>query len=377
MNLDKALESISKNALPVIYGEGALYRACSLQIGQMLQGKTSLIIDQKFQNTHKFLEGVFFCGPEILSQLPLSTLIVICTRDHFFIAEHLRTLGFNNLSYVQFELSSYRAKQVLAYPKDLSLLSLPIVSFSNKTALVTGSSRGIGLEIAVALAKRGVRVILHAQTADSLKAGLRTFEERASCKAEGVVADFTRDDAPEVLYQCLVDKKITIDILYNNAGVSPLTKNGVKDTDWHSFDESLMVNFRAAVGLTSRLVPQMLNNEFGRIIFVTSQLKDQAERLAYICSKAALASYASELASGLQQTRVRVSTLDPGWILSDMGGADAPNQLESVIPGALVGALSLPIENGIWVSAQDYSQLNDGQLMRKVIMDGFLKNEST
>jgi hypothetical protein len=58
-----------------------------------------------------------------------------------------------------------------------------------------------------------------------------------------------------------------------------------------------------------------------------------------------------------------------------MGGADAPNQLESVIPGALVGALSLPIENGIWVSAQDYSQLNDGQLMRKVIMDGFLKKQ--
>jgi hypothetical protein len=56
-----------------------------------------------------------------------------------------------------------------------------------------------------------------------------------------------------------------------------------------------------------------------------------------------------------------------------MGGEFATNDLGSVIPGALVGALALPIENGIWVSAQDYSGLSDDQLIRKTYIDGFLK----
>jgi hypothetical protein len=58
-----------------------------------------------------------------------------------------------------------------------------------------------------------------------------------------------------------------------------------------------------------------------------------------------------------------------------MGGEFATRDIDSVIPGALVGALTLPIENGIWVSAQDYAGLSDGQLIHKLYIDGFLKED--
>jgi NAD(P)-dependent dehydrogenase (short-subunit alcohol dehydrogenase family) len=116
----------------------------------------------------------------------------------------------------------------------------------------------------------------------------------------------------------------------------------------------------------------MLERGFGRIVFLTSMIRGEPDRIAYICSKAAAISYAYELAKQTQFTGVHVSLLDPGWVRSDMGGESATSELDSVIPGALVGALALPIQNGIWVSAQDYSELTDAKLVKKLIIDKFL-----
>lgn len=373
-----ALENLNDNrgekALAVIYGAGSLYRECAGQLHQLIGNFATLIVDHKYFNTDDiFFNGIPCAGPEILPTLSRSTLIVICTRNHLVIADDLRKMGFINIKYAQFELSSVRVKQILNYPKNTSTFGSHEVSFGLRTALITGSTRGIGLEIAIALALRGVRVILHGRTEGSLKEGLRLFEERTSSKTDGVIADLSQHDAPEIICSQLDEKDIKVDVLYNNAGVSPLTENGVSNYNWKSFDECLMVNFRAVVGLTSRLVPKMLKYGYGRVIFLSSMINKQPDRIAYICSKAALTSYATELAHSTDGTTVRVSTLDPGWVRSDMGGKSATRGLDSVIPGALVGALALPILNGIWVSAQDYSGLSDDHLIQKLYIDGFLK----
>lgn len=361
-------------ATAVFYGAGSLYRECAEQLHQLIGNLTALIVDQKFLNTNEVsINGIPCRGPEVLSGLSRSTLIVICTRNHLAIADDLGAKGFSNIKYAQFELSSVRVKQILDYPKKVKALESHKVAFGDRTALITGSTRGIGLEIAVAFALRGVRVILHGRTEGSLKDGLRRFEERTSLKTDGVVADLSQHDGPEILGRHLLMKNIKVDILYNNAGISPPTTYGAVDAYEKSFDKCMMVNFRAVVVLTSRLLPKMLESGYGRIVFLTSMARWQLDRIGYICSKAALTSYASELARVTDGTAVRVSTLDPGWVRSDMGGEFATNDVGSVIPGALVGALSLPIENGIWVSAQDYSGLSDDQLMKKIDIDGFLK----
>jgi len=360
--------------IAVFYGAGSLYRDCAEQLKQLIGNFTTLIVDQKYLNIdHVSINGIPCCGTEILPSLSRSTLIVICTRNHLVIADDLRGMGFINIKYAQFELSSVRVKQILNYPNNISAFVSHEVSFGQRTALITGSTRGIGLEIAVALALRGVRVILHGRTKESLEEGLRRFEVRTASKTDGVVADLSQHDAPEIICSQLDEKNIKVEILYNNAGVSPLTENGASEYNNKSFDECLMVNFRAVVGLTSRLVPEMLKLGYGRVIFLTSMINKQPDRIAYICSKAALTSYATELAHSTDGTTLRVSTLDPGWVRSDMGGESATNDLDSVIPGALVGALALPIRNGIWVSAQDYSGLRDDQLLNKIYIDGFLK----
>lgn len=360
-------------ATAVFYGAGSLYRECAEQLHQLIGNLTALIVDQKFLSTNEVsINGIPCRGPEVLSGLSRSTLIVICTRNHLAIADDLGTKGFFNIKYAQFELSSVRVKRVLDYPKKVKALELREVAFGDRTALITGSTRGIGLEIAIALALRGVRVILHGRTEGSLKDGLRRFEERTSLKTDGVVADLSQNDGPEILGRHLLMKNIRVDILYNNAGISPPTTYGAVDAYEKSFDKCMMVNFRAVVVLTSRLLPRMLESGYGRIVFLTSMARRESGHIAYICSKAALASYADELAHLTDGTAVRVSTLDPGWVRSDMGGQAATNDLGSVIPGALIGALALPIENGIWVSAQDYSGLKDNQLIKKLIIDGFL-----
>ena len=360
-------------ATAVVYGAGSLYRECAEQLHQLIGNLTALIVDKKFLNTNEVsINGIPCRGPEVLSGLSRSTLIVICTRNHLAIADDLGAKGFFNIKYAQFELSSVRVKRVLDYPKKVKALELREVAFGDRTALITGSTRGIGLEIAIALALRGVRVILHGRTNGTLKEGMRRFEERTSLKTDGVVADFSQHDGPEILCRHLLMKNIKVDILYNNAGISPPTNYRAPEAHRGSFDECMMVNFRAVIGLTSRLLPKMLESDFGRIIFLTSMIRREPDRSAYICSKAAIASYAYELANLIKSSAVRVSTLDPGWVRSDMGGQAATNDLGSVIPGALIGALALPIENGIWVSAQDYSGLKDNQLITKLIIDGFL-----
>lgn len=365
---------INEKANIVFYGTGSLFRACAEQLNELIGNLTALIIDKKYTNTNSFsFNGIPCCGPEVLFDLPRSTLIVICTRNHLTIADDLRVQGFFNIKYVQFEQCSVRVKQVLDYPTSMNAFGSHAVSFGLRTALITGSTRGIGLEIAVALALRGIRVILHGRTKASLKEGMKRFESRTLSKTDGVAADLSQNDSTEIICNYLNEKNIKIDILYNNAGVSPPTNSDELASDWSSFDECMMVNFRAVVGLTSRLLPTIMESGHGRIIFLTSMAKGQPDRIAYICSKAAVTSYANELADEMKSTTVRVSTLDPGWVRSDMGGQLAMTDLDSVIPGALIGALSNPIQNGIWVSAQDYSGLRDDLFIKKLYLDGFIK----
>jgi len=376
MILEELNDNSDGQATAVFYGAGTLYRECAEQLHQLFDIFTALIVDQKYTNTSDiYINGIPCRGPEVLSRLSRSTLIVICTRNHLSIANDLETKGFINIKYAQFELSSIRVKRILDYPKKENTLGSHKMAFGDRTALVTGSTRGIGLEIAVALAFRGVRVILHGRTESSLRQGLQCFEDRTASKTDGVVADLSYHNAPNIICQYLLSKNIHIDILYNNAGISPPTFNGTPKEYGNCFDPCMMVNFTAVVGLTSLLLPKMLERNYGRIVFLTSMAKRQPDLIAYICSKAAITSFASEIAHFTQDTGLRVSTLDPGWVRSDMGGEFATRDIDSVIPGALVGALTLPIENGIWVSAQDYAGLSDGQLIHKLYIDGFLKED--
>jgi len=99
----------------------------------------------------------------------------------------------------------------------------------------------------------------------------------------------------------------------------------------------------------------MIDNGFGRVINLTSGIKDQPELVPYGASKWAVNKLTDDLAVKLAGTGVRINTLDPGWLRTDMGGENADHPVEAVLPGALAPAL---IENngpnGDFFSAIDF-----------------------
>ncbi len=116
------------------------------------------------------------------------------------------------------------------------------------------------------------------------------------------------------------------------------------------------MNAIAPAKLCDAFLPGMLERNWGRIVNVTSGVADQPQLMAYSCSKAALDRYVRDMVTTLDGTNVLMNTMDPGWLRTDMGGPDAPNDPDSVIPGALVPVfLEQSAGSGKLYRAQEYS----------------------
>ena len=109
----------------------------------------------------------------------------------------------------------------------------------------------------------------------------------------------------------------------------------------------------------------MIQNGFGRMQLTTSGIANEPELAAYACAKAALTKFVKDFACKLNGTDVMMNVMDPGWLRTDLGGPKAPNAVESVIPGALVGVLLEDKKSGRWFSAQDYVDMDVESAVKK------------
>ena len=99
----------------------------------------------------------------------------------------------------------------------------------------------------------------------------------------------------------------------------------------------------------------MIKRDWGRIINVTSGIADQPQLMTYSCSKAALDRYVRDMIPTLDGTNVLMNLLDPGWLRTELGGQEAPNHPDTVIPGALFPVLLEKEKgSGVLYQAQDY-----------------------
>ena len=115
-------------------------------------------------------------------------------------------------------------------------------------------------------------------------------------------------------------------------------------TTAEDYRKSFEVNVISLARICNRLVPPMLERKWGRVVNVTSGIVNQPELTAYAVSKAAVDKFVRDFAPSLADSGVMMNLLDPGWLRTDLGGPDAPNDPSSVIPGALVPAL---LDDGI------------------------------
>lgn len=231
---------------------------------------------------------------------------------------------------------------------------------ANRWALVTGSSRGIGREIAVGLARLGCNLILHGREAGHTRETMQLIDGLPVQKcavggrldsAEGVQALI------ESVQQSVAPR---VDILYNNAAINN-TPTPLFEFPPETWLETFQINLFSMVQLCNAFAPAMRENHWGRIINLTSGIADQPQLAPYSASKAAVDKFTRDLACELKGDNVLVNHVDPGWIRTDLGGPDAWEDVSSVIPGILVPAL-LPDggATGKFFAAQDYKGLTVG-----------------
>lgn len=231
-------------------------------------------------------------------------------------------------------------------------------NIKDKWALVTGSSRGIGQQIAIGLAKLGCNVVVHGRSKDNAQ---ETFEQ---VKALGVAChavhgELDSADGVEGIIGSVKELNVDIDILYNNAAINN-TPTPIFDFTYHEWLKTFQVNLFSVVLLCNAFVPAMKARGWGRVVNMTSGIADQPQLAPYSVSKAAIDKFTKDLAFECKDHNVLVNHVDPGWIRTDLGGPDAWEPVESVIPGVLVPALlSDNGPTGRFYAAQDFKGLWD------------------
>lgn len=228
-----------------------------------------------------------------------------------------------------------------------------VTSLAGKWALVTGASRGIGQQVAVGLAQFDCNVVLHARTREHMSKTLGLLAEYP-VETAVVAGDFSTTAGIRAVVRGVAKNPGGIDILYNNAGVQNEWQS-VWEIERRTWQNMFDVNVLALVALTNAFAPGMVERGYGRIVNVSSGIRDIPQLVPYSASKAAVVKYTTDLAAGLAGSNVLVNALNPGWLRTDLGGPHAPLDVTAVLPGALVPAL-LPDfgPSGEVFEAQDY-----------------------
>jgi len=188
------------------------------------------------------------------------------------------------------------------------------LQLKNKRALITGSTSGIGYAIAKSLAEEGTEVILNGRTQQRIDKAIKTLQEtNPTAKISSIKADFRDIDS----VKSLIKKIESVDILINNVGIiSSQTFENTSDKDWYEMFE---VNVMSSVRLSKAFLPKMKENNWGRIIFISSEcaMLVPEDLIAYSTTKAAMLSISRGLAQTTRGTDVTVNSVLPGSTLTE------------------------------------------------------------
>ena len=211
---------------------------------------------------------------------------------------------------------------------------------NSRIALITGANKGIGLETARQLALNHYCTVLigaRDQTKGEAAAG-RLREE--GLDARPLLLDVTDRSSIEKAVAAVEQEFGRLDILINNAGTmldNPAAK--VSEQTLEVWRKTFETNFFGVVAVTQAFLPLLLKSEAGRIVNVSSILGSISLHAdprsviydnkipAYSCSKAALNAYAVQLAYELKSTSIKVNAAHPGWVKTELGGAEAPMEI--------------------------------------------------
>ena len=206
---------------------------------------------------------------------------------------------------------------------------------AEKTALVTGASRGIGRATALELAKAGVKVAVNFAGNRAAAEEVVSTIEAAGGTAFLVPADVGAPAAVDTMVKAVVERFGKIDILVNNAGI---TRDNLimrmKEEDW---DAVMHTNLKGIFNCTKAVSKLMMKQRYGRIINMTSVVgvMGNAGQSNYAAAKAGVIGFTKSMAKELASRNITVNAVAPGYISTDMTAnlsEQAKTDLQSQIP---------------------------------------------
>ncbi len=242
-----------------------------------------------------------------------------------------------------------------------------MLSLENKTALITGSSRGIGLTIAKKFASLGCNIILNGEgmNLDLLDQLKNDFHRQYQVKTSAFSADVSSNEEVIKLYEFALKEHTAVDIIVNNAGI---TRDNLllrmKEEDWNAV---LDINLKSAFLICKHFSRNMLKLGKGRIINISSVVGQMgnAGQTNYSASKSGLIGFSKSLARELASKKITVNVIAPGYIktqMTDNLNEEVKNNLLNLIPLKELGT-SEDIANLAAFLASDLSGYITGQVI--------------
>ena len=193
---------------------------------------------------------------------------------------------------------------------------------TQRTALITGSTRGIGKETALLLLQKGLNVIISSSSQQSVDNVIQEIHDKFPSKKENVLGlkcDVTKQSDIKALVDVSVKRFGMIDILVNNAGI--VYFKNILDTTEEEWDNTIDINLKGVFLFTKEVLPYMLENKSGGVIVNVSSGAGKsgfANLSAYCASKFGVIGFTESIAKEVDDKNVKVMAICPGGVDTDM-----------------------------------------------------------
>ncbi len=212
-----------------------------------------------------------------------------------------------------------------------------------KVALVTGGSRGIGKEIVIQLAKKGIKVIANYNNSKKNAEEIKEELEKQNIYIDIMKADVSKRDEVRAMVEKILEKYKKIDILINNAGISEYKMfSDETDDDWNRV---INTNLYSAFVTTQEILPSMIKQKSGNIINISSiwGIVGASYEVLYSISKAGMDGMTKALAKEVGPSNIRINSIAPGIIETEMN-EEYKNEIEEIKKDIPLRKTATPVE---------------------------------
>lgn len=234
----------------------------------------------------------------------------------------------------------------------------------NKVAVVTGGTRGIGLEIVRVFKENHAEVILFGSRQETVDKAVNQLKQEG-IEVSGYCPDLSCYENIEKTVQDILSKFGKIDILVNNAGVS--ARKNIEDTAPEEFESIMQLNVNAAFNMIKAVVPDMKKKNGGVILNTSSMVSiyGQPSGVGYPASKFAVNGLTKSLARELAPFQIRVNAVAPGITRTDMVASLPDSMIQPLIKTIPLGRIGEPrdIANAFLFLASDLASYITGEIL--------------